>query len=126
MSIDIHHIAIQRSNRNRTIEFFEKLLGYKLVKNSLLPSILSKEIFDIDEEVEMLTFANGNVNIEVFITDRKIDNGFAHICLFVENIENFILQCKEINLKPFSINKNGRKIFFVRDEDGNLFEIKQK
>ena len=126
MSIDIHHIAIQRSNRSRTIEFFEKLLGYKLIKNSLLPSILSKEIFDIDGKVEMLNFADGNISIEVFITDRKIDNGFAHICLFVEDIENFILQCKKINLKPFSIDKDGREIFFVRDEDGNLFEIKQK
>ncbi|RLF40446.1 MAG: hypothetical protein DRN12_05395 [Thermoplasmata archaeon] len=126
MSIDIHHIAIQRNNKNRAIEFFEKLLGYKLVKNSLLPPLLSRGIFDIDEEVEMLTFSNRNINIEVFITDRKINKSFAHICLYVENLEDFLSRCKEMNLKPFSIDKDGRKIFFVRDEGGNLFEIKQR
>ena len=125
MRVDIHHIAIQRSDRGRAIEFFEKLLGYKLVKNSILPSTFSKKIFDINEEVEMLTFTGGNLVIEIFISNRQMNKNFAHICLSVENVEEFCMQCQEFNLKPFSINKDGREIFFVRDEDGNLFEIKK-
>ncbi|HDM67245.1 MAG TPA: VOC family protein [Thermoplasmatales archaeon] len=124
--IKTHHIALQRGDRERAIVFFTKLLGYKLVKTSRLPVHLSREIFDIEDEPEVLFFTNEeDTSFEVFITKHGVTQDFSHVCLVVPDLELFCRRCRDLGLRPFFVEKNGKQLVFVRDEDGNLFEIKQ-
>jgi len=48
----------------------------------------------------------------------------AHTCLEVDNFEVFLENCSRLNVDVARIPKGDKILTFIRDFDGNLFEIK--
>jgi negative regulator of genetic competence, sporulation and motility len=124
--IILQHVAIQYPEKKKAEMFFTKVLELSIVKTFTVSEELSKQIFGISEDVEVVVYGNNNTKFEVFITQKKSSQFFEHICIEVENKDDFVKKCKKYGLKPFFVKKGERDLLFVRDFAENLYEIKEK
>ena len=86
-----------------------------------------EKIFDADLECQFILYENENFTIEVFIipaAQQKI-TPIAHLCLEVDNKEKFAKNCQANGLVVKKIPRGNSLLIFVKDYDGNLFEIKE-
>ena len=126
MKTSLNHIALQYINRKEAKIFFTDILGIPKTRSFTLSAQLSEEVFGIEKTVDIDVFDNGNVIFEIFITDDKSKSSFSHICIEIENREEFIKSCKKNGLKPYIIPKGEKQLLFVRDFSDNLYEIKDR
>jgi catechol 2,3-dioxygenase-like lactoylglutathione lyase family enzyme len=119
----IQHVAVECSQKETADLFFSAILGMPKIKTTTLPRELSVSIFGIDDIVDMVVYANEDSRFEVFIHSKRKVRSFDHIGLKVPDKDEFVVRCKKHGLKPFFIQKDGKKLLFVRDFSGNLFEI---
>ena len=122
----LNHIALQGLNKEEAVVFFTKILKIPMVKNFSVSKELSSKIFGIDESVEVYVFDNGDARFEVFIKNKKNKSEFEHVCIDVEDKNEFVNNCRSYGLKPFFVKKNEKDLLFVRDFSNNLYEIKEK
>lgn len=120
----IKHIALQFDNKKYADIFFNKILGLSLIKSFSLTKELSNEIFGLKSKVEVIQYANTNLCFEIFITENKKSICYDHVCIEIENKNDFISLCKENNIKPIYIEKDDKLLLFIKDFYGNLYEIK--
>jgi len=124
MKTSIQHVALEFLSKEKADIFFKEILGLNLVKNFKLSKELSKIIFDIDGEVDVLVYQYKDSIFEVFITISKIKKTFNHVCIQVDDKDGFVKKCEKNNLNPLFVNKGDKKLLFVRDFSDNLYEIK--
>jgi len=120
----LNHIALNSNSENDANSFFYELLGIPLVKKFNISKNLAYKIFKIFKDIEVLVYENNNIRFEIFITDEKYYKNFDHICLEIDNKNELIKKCKEYNIDYFYVNKEDKKLLFIRDQYGTLFEIK--
>lgn len=122
----LKHVALTSSSEEKANNFYTELLGLHNAEPKTLPSELSKAIFNLDSELVMINYQGEHVHFEVFITghnqgnSRKID----HTCIEVDNLEGFLEKCRRLNVDVSRIPKGDKTLIFIKDFDGNLFEIK--
>ena len=122
--IQLKHIALQFDNKKHADIFFNKILGLKLVKSFNLTNNISEKIFGIKRDIEVIQYANENSCFEIFLTGNKKSNCFDHVCIEIENKNDFITKCKYYNIEPFYVEKADKLLLFIKDFNGNLYEIK--
>jgi catechol 2,3-dioxygenase-like lactoylglutathione lyase family enzyme len=120
----LQHVAVECSERETADRFFTTILGLPQLKSITLSEELSTSIFHIKKRVDMITYDNGKMRFEVFLTPTKKPSSFAHICIEVPDKNEFINRCRQHGLKPFFIEKDGKQLLFVRDFSENLYEVK--
>jgi len=123
--IKIHHIALQCDNKEKALLFYQKTLCLKETKTFFLSESLTYNIFNLDLSVEVIVFQNDSLNIEVFIVPGKIKKTCAHTCFLVDNLVEFIDLCKKNHVDYYSVKKEDRNLWFVKDFSGNIFELKE-
>ena len=121
----LHHVAVTCSSENNSDRFYKNLLGLEKSGPKILPSSLSMAIFKINSEL-LINYLGESVHFEVFITGRATDCGrqIEHVCLEVDDLEGFLKKCDDLDIEISRIPKGDRILTFIRDYDGNLFEIK--
>jgi catechol 2,3-dioxygenase-like lactoylglutathione lyase family enzyme len=124
--IVLNHIAIECNDQQSADIFFTSILGMQKIKSTTLTKKLSSAIFQIDSPVLFLTYEMGTSRIEVFIRKPKRQFIYNHVGIEVENKNEFIARCTSHVLEPFTIEKEGKQLLFVRDFSGNLFEVLEK
>jgi catechol 2,3-dioxygenase-like lactoylglutathione lyase family enzyme len=124
--IRFNHVALVCSSEENANEFYVGILGLERMRTSVLPEKLSREIFDIGRECQVLVYENDRFTAEVFVAaDSQVGRGsFEHVCLEVEDVEAFVAKCEAREVSVNRVLKGERLLTFVRDFDGNLFEIK--
>ena len=122
----LKHVALVCSSEEKSDKFYESLLGLKKVRSKMIPSTLSKQIFNLDSEFKIIDYAVDEIHFEVFISNQKVadDKKIEHICLEVDNLEAFLNKCNDMGVKILQIPKEKGFLTFISDYDGNLFEIK--
>lgn len=120
----VQHVAVECDSQEHAERFFSELLGLPKVKSTLLSKELSVEIFGIGEDVRFDFYAEGTTRFEVFISQRQRQPTYAHVCIEVDDKDDFVLRCRHQGLEPFFVDKDGKQLLFVRDYSGNLYEIK--
>ena len=75
----------------------------------------------------MINYANEQFYFEIFIGGPSIEKSpsVEHTCLEVDNLEVFLEKCRRLNVDIVRIPKGDKTLTFIRDVDGNLFEIKR-
>lgn len=124
--IRINHVALEYRDKEKADLFFTEMLGMKKVKDYTLSEELSEAIFGLHEPVEIITYDNGIIRFEVFISSKDKIAPYLHTCIEVRSKEDFISCCRNNGIEPLIIKKEGKEILFIRDFSGNLFEIKEK
>jgi catechol 2,3-dioxygenase-like lactoylglutathione lyase family enzyme len=123
----LRHIALTCNSEENADKFYRDLLGLKKTETKTLPADLSEAIFNLDVQMKIINYLDENVHFEIFITGRidKSATQIAHSCLEVDNRTGFIEKCAKMGVDISQIPKADATLTFIRDYDGNLFEIKQ-
>jgi catechol 2,3-dioxygenase-like lactoylglutathione lyase family enzyme len=122
----LRHVGLLCGSEENSDRFYKDLLGLTKSKPKALPLELSKAIFNIDSELVMINYQDGNSHFEILITGGSRGNNrqIAHVCIEVDNLEVFLEKCRSLNLDVARIPKGDKTLTFIKDFDGNLFEIK--
>jgi catechol 2,3-dioxygenase-like lactoylglutathione lyase family enzyme len=125
----IGHIALVSSSEEKANRFYKDGLGLKELRSMIIPAGLSKSLFGIDQELKVIDFGDERIKFEVFILKnegavslRKLD----HTCLEVEDREALLTKWKGLGFEVLQVPKGDSLVVFLKDGDGNLFEIKEK
>ncbi|MBN2065761.1 MAG: VOC family protein [Candidatus Thermoplasmatota archaeon] len=125
-SVQLHHVALQCTDRTQAQLFFTKILGMTQEKTFTLSAALSQAIFDIDETVDVDVYCNATTRFEIFCTSQMPRLAYQHVCLVVSDKDRFIERCRHYGLEPFTIPKSGRTLLFIHDFSRNVYEIKEQ
>ena len=127
--MQIGHIALVSSSEEKAKRFYKDGLGLKELRSMVIPAALSKSLFGIDQELKVIDFGNERIKFEVFILKnegafplRKLD----HTCLEVEDRDALLIKWKGLGFEVLQVPKGDSLVVFLKDGDGNLFEIKEK
>lgn len=128
LSTNLNHIGLYNSSLSHSEKFYRQLLGLENIYQFQISKDLAKNIFGLENDYEVVIYGNSQLRMEIFIGEgqRQIAPNINHICLNVENMDNFLEKCGEMGVEINTVKRNDREIFFIKDYDGNLFEIKEK
>lgn len=124
----LKHVGLTCSTEDKADQFYRDLLGLNKSEPKTLPSDLCKAIFNLDAQLQIINYTNENTHFEIFITSQSITSArqIEHQCLEVDDLAVFIEKCHSMAVENARIPKGDKILTFIRDFDGNLFEIKQK
>ena len=122
----LKHVGLTSSSEENADTFYADLLGLTKSDPKALPIELSKAIFNVDSELVMINYQDDNTHFEIFITGESRGNSrqIAHVCIEVDSLEVFLEKCRRLTVDIARIPKGDKTLTFIRDFDGNLFEIK--
>jgi len=112
----------------RSIDFYTRILGLKLLNRREIPQNNAEIAFLQDPEgkgakLELTLFRNQKKFIQAEYEDRLFD----HLAFEIKNMEETIaLMRKEkitITDEPFRLSPTGSLLAFVEDPDGTLIEL---
>jgi catechol 2,3-dioxygenase-like lactoylglutathione lyase family enzyme len=124
----LKHVGLTCSTEDHADKFYRDLLGLNKMAPKMLPAQLSKAIFNLEAELPMINYMDDNIHFEIFIAKQsgtprdRVD----HLCLEVDDLAGFIEQCRRMAVEVARIPKGERTLTFIKDFDGNLFEINAK
>ena len=137
------HAGIVTKNINSLIDFYQNILGFKIEKDLIETGTFISSICGIPNTevrtvkmslnnvvvLELLDFKNNN---EDKLNSRHImSNGYTHIALTVDNLDELFVFMKnekhiEFTTEPLISPDGKAKVTFCRDPDGNLIELVQE
>jgi catechol 2,3-dioxygenase-like lactoylglutathione lyase family enzyme len=122
----LRHVGLTCGSEDNADRFYKDLLGLEKSESKTLPASLSKSIFNIDSELVIINYLDQDVHFEIFIAAGSIRNPrqIEHLCLEVGDLNEFLNKCNILGVEVAQIPKGDKTLIFVKDFDGNLFEIK--
>ena len=122
------HVALVRTSAATCDRFHGDLLGLERVRERSAGAELCGALFGVEREHRMIDYANEWLRFEVLLAPRReVGRGhLAHVCLEVEETRELLRRCVENGVEVREVEKDGGKVVFIVDEDGNLYEIKQR
>ena len=128
IKIKIEHIAIASNSVENSDKFYENLLKLQKIRTFEVSEDLMSQFFGVRKIQNVIRYSNEYLNVEVFITDdnQKSNDIFTHTCIIVENRDELVERAK---IFGYEVKKVPRKdsdnyYLFIKDDFGNLFEIK--
>ena len=123
----LHHVAVLCGSRENADRFYANILGLRKIKASLLSEDLADALFNIAQRCAVVLYGNETMVIEVFVPESPAEKGssFVHLCLEVENRQEFAGKCRDSGLMVNWVERGDSLLMFVSDYDGNLFEVKE-
>jgi len=124
----LKHVGLVCRSENNSDRFYENLLGLKKIGSKMVPGDLSRQIFNLNSEYKIVNYANDAIHFEIFIDAHRTydDKRIEHICLEFEDLEAFLAKCQQMAVTILKIHRGDAVLTFIRDFDGNLFELKEK
>jgi len=141
MITDLNHFSFTVSDLNKSISFYENILGLKLLDVSGRDPSFSQRVTGIrDAELKVAYFDVNNARLELIeyvkpkhteIIDTSTCNvGSAHICFNVDSFNELVKKLQDNNVKfagdvceiPGGPNK-GKQVLYFEDGDSNTIEI---
>jgi lactoylglutathione lyase len=122
------HASIRTSNIDKSINFYTRLLGLKLLSKREIPRNSAEIAFLQDPEgkgatLELTFYRKQKKFIQADYEDRLFD----HLAFEVKNMEKTLSAMRKekvaITDEPFKLSPDGPLIAFVEDPDGTLIEL---
>ncbi len=122
------HTSIRTSDMDRSIDFYTRLLGLKLVGRHEIPQNNAEIAFlqDPDEKGAKLelTFYRKQ---KKFVQPNYEDRLFDHIAFEIKDMKQTISNMRKnkvtVTDEPFKLGPTGPLIAFIEDPDGTLIEL---
>ena len=124
----LNHVALANGSEQKSDRFYLDLLGLKKSNAKKIPADLSLKIFGVNRELTAFDYYNDYVKFEVFICPEchRSPKELGHLCLEVDSRVETADRAKSLGLRVIKAPKGDNYVLFIRDGDGNLFEIKEK
>lgn len=126
------HIGILTNNAERLIKFYKANLGFRLISAENLSPNIVKKLFKINTTCCFYRLKFDDLLLEIFQPHKKFKkisfreyNGIHHFGFRIRNRENFIKRLRAKKVKIITIKRNERKVYFIKDPDGNMIEIRE-
>jgi len=122
------HTSIRTSNMDRSIDFYTKLMGLKLLSRREIPQNNAEIAFLQDPsgkgaKLELTHYRKQKKFIQAEYEDRLFD----HLAFEVKDMKKTISTLKNekvtITDEPFRLGSTGPVIAFIEDPDGTLIEL---
>jgi lactoylglutathione lyase len=122
------HTSIRTRNMDKSIDFYTRLVGLKLMNRREIPQNNAEIAFLQDPEakgstLELTFYRNQKKFIQADYTDRLFD----HLAFQVKDINKTLSEMRKekitITDEPFRLSPSGPLIAFVEDPDGTLIEL---
>jgi len=122
------HAGLVSSSEDRADRFFGSVLGLEKTRRSELSAELADRLFGVDGGCEIVYYGSGDVELEVFLTrlPETAPSIIGHLCLEVASRAELLERCAAVGVAVREAPKGDSLIVFIEDEDGNLFEIKER
>jgi lactoylglutathione lyase len=122
------HTSVRTSNMDRSIDFYTRSMGLKLLGRHEIRQNNAEIAFLRDPEGKgatlELTFYR---NQKKFIQANYEDRVFDHLAFKVDNMERVIAALRKekvtITDEPYRLSAGGSLIAFIEDPDGTLIEL---
>lgn len=127
MSCD--HIGILTKDAESLERFYCDKLGFQKEKETVLSGPITKTLFDVDCDVTFVRVFQDDFKLEIFQPeeDVKFDRGkvgFHHFGLVVGDKDQFLKEMGERGVPIIEIKRNDHSVYFIKDPDGNLIEVR--
>ena len=127
--LKIEHIAVSAKTVEDSDKFFIELLDMKKERDFIVSDDLMEQFFGVRKKQRILRYENDEISVEAFITeDNSIaSDKFTHTCLIIEDRESLIEKAEQLNFEVIKVPRKNSDGFylFLKDNYGNLFEIKE-
>ncbi len=122
------HIGILTGDADRLEEFYITKLGFQKEKDVVLSGPITETLFGVDAEVRFIRLFRGDFKLEIFQPTSEIKSGsgagFHHFGLVVGDKDEFLVMMAERDVPVIRIDRDGNPVYFIKDPDGNLIEIR--
>jgi catechol 2,3-dioxygenase-like lactoylglutathione lyase family enzyme len=123
------HSGLGSVSLENTDLFYGRLLGLERTEPKTLPRETVAALFGVETDLTMVYYQNETSQFELFVhPDLKCFNGargnVSHDCIQVEGKDGFVEQCEKSGCEVLQVSKGDKVLTFVKDLDGNLFELK--
>jgi catechol 2,3-dioxygenase-like lactoylglutathione lyase family enzyme len=125
----LQHIGLQTSSKENARSVFNGIFGMKEVRTFSINRDINKAFFGKDVPCDILVFRGENIDAEVFINESAISSSndrYDHICMLVSDLNDTIARCKKSALEIIQHATPDKTITFMKDKDGNLYELKER
>ena len=124
----IQHTALAVRSETAAVRIFEHLFNMKRLYEFDIPQDAFEALFHISTSAHALVYDAGNTHIEVFVLPEPISKppGFEHLCVEVNDRAKIIAKAEDLGFEIRKYHREDTTVIFVMDDDGNLFEIKEK
>jgi catechol 2,3-dioxygenase-like lactoylglutathione lyase family enzyme len=124
----LNHVALVRRSESASDLFFQGVLGLEKTRSKTVDADLCGRLFDLGHDYRLVYYGNERIQFEVFLSERPDFPGahVGHVCLDVEDADGLVRKAEEAGLKVRKAPRGDSFVTFLEDEDGNLFEIKQR
>lgn len=119
------HVALAAGSEEKADRFYVGLLGLEKAEPKLLPAAIGRALFGIERELTIINYTGQAARFEVFICPTA-PRGVEHACIAVDSLPELLCKCDELGVETIRVPKGDSMITFIKDPDGNLFEIKEK
>lgn len=128
--LKIEHVAVASNSEVNSDNFYKNLLKLQKIKSFTVSKELMIQFFGVNKDQQIIRYSNESVSIEVFIingNDKSIDN-FTHTCLIVEDRDKLVDDARKKGYHVIKVPREGSDNYylFIKDDYGNLFEIKSQ
>ncbi len=122
------HAGLVSRSEERADRFFGGVLGLEKTRRSELSAELADRLFGVDAGCEIVYYGSGDLEVEVFLTRPPEMTGsrIGHLCLEVASRAELLARCATAGVPVRQAPKGDYLVVFIEDEDGNLFEIKER
>ncbi len=116
----LHHICIQTNHYGLSINFYTKILGFEIVKEtSNFHGRRYNTWLKLDSFLIEMQTPKRDIDARFNEFNRNAE-GIAHFCIYLDDIQSEYQRMKELGCTSF-LSKNGEDIYEV--EGGRLFKI---
>ncbi len=126
------HIGICTNQAERMVKFYIDKFGFQKSKEEILERSIAKPIFGLNSTFKFIRLTSGSVMIEIFEPmsvpakrQKNIIAGYHHWGCCVSNRLEFVQALKRKKVKIIEVKRNSHIVYFVRDPDGNMIEIRE-
>lgn len=115
----LHHICIQTEKYNQSFDFYTRVLGFELVKET--PNFHKRDYntwLRLGSLMIELQTAKGGDKLNKW---TSLNEGVVHICFLVDDVQEEYKKIKKSGYTNFK-NKDGQEIYKV--ENSYLFKVK--
>ncbi|MBP1628980.1 MAG: Glyoxalase/bleomycin resistance protein/dioxygenase [Holophagaceae bacterium] len=125
------HQGISVANMDESIAWYQKMFGYKLVSDMVIPHLARIAFLELGDWSIELFYYEGAAPLP---EDRRTPNldirthGTKHVAYLVQDLDTLMadLKSKEVDIAMDVFPMQGDKVAFIRDNTGNLIELIQK
>ena len=121
----LDHLAITSGNKQNALSFYRDFLYFEERYTFSIPENVSETFFPGKTIKEILVLEKENLKLEIFIIEGKEPiPAIQHFCITHTNFDQIIKQAPARGVPVLKVFHKDHDVYFIKDSDGNMIEIK--